>query len=229
MTSNSALERPWKVKFLLCGRKFSPCRTAQPHRGSSQLLKWQWPFTSSDWHFTETLTQQFLVYSTSAAQRVGEKYSCIRYCIHLFCAHHPPPNKRNKCTSYRDLFLSGFGKTRAWLLLLAQPGWLRLRMSLTSSSLLYLIILPALLILPAAWRAMEIPRSLSQMSFPALPGLPDAQVVLHSSCSWQQRGGGTGTAQGRRWRAACTSPGCRRDTSGTQAHWRLREFCPCFS
>lgn len=95
--------------------------------------------------------------------------------------------------------------------------------------LLYLIILPALLILPAAGRAMEIPRALSQLSFPALPGLPDAQVALHSPCSWQQRGGGTGRAHGRRWRAALTSLGCRRDTWGTQAHCRLRKFCPCFS
>lgn len=103
--------------------------------------------------------QQFLVYSTSAACRVGEKYSYICYCIHLLCAHHPPPNKRNKCTSYRDLFISGFGKTRAWLLLPAQPGWLRLRMSLTSSpcftsssSLPY----SSSLLLEEQWRSQEL-------------------------------------------------------------------------
>lgn len=101
MMSRSVLERPWKVQFLLCGWNFCPCRTAQPGRGSNQLLQWQWPFASSNWDFTETLTQQFLACSTSAAWRVGEKYSYIHCCIHLLCAHHPPPNKRNKYTSYR--------------------------------------------------------------------------------------------------------------------------------
>lgn len=104
MMSSSALERPWKVQFLLCGWTFPPCRAAQPHRGSNQLPQWQWPFPSSGWHFTETLTQQCSVCSTWAAYSVGEKYSYTHYCMHLLCAHHPPPNKRNKCTSYRDLF-----------------------------------------------------------------------------------------------------------------------------
>lgn len=115
----------------------------------------------------------------------------------------------------------GFGKTTAWLLLPAQPGWLGLRMSLTSSSLLFLIILPALLTLPAAWRAMQVPGDLSQVSFPALLGLPGSpQPLLLAAERWH--------CTSRRWRAALTSAGCRRDTSAAQVHWRLRKLSLLF-
>lgn len=210
----------WKAlgkcnSFFFCGWNFSPSRTAQPHRGSNQLLQWQWPFASSDWHFTKTLTQQFLVCSTSAAWRVGDKYSYIHYRIHLLCAHHPPSNKRNKCTSYRDLFMSGLGRTTAWLLLPAQAAWSRLRMSLTSSSLPFLIIFPALLIFPAAWRAVEIPGDLSQVSFPALLGLPDSpQPLLLAAERWHWQSVAGGGEQLSHHQAAGGTPQAHRCIGG---------------
>lgn len=73
---------------------------------------------------------------------------------------------------------SGFGKNKAWLLLPAQPGVLRLRMSLTSSSLLFLIILPAFpLHPPGCLKSNGDPRSVPAV-LPSILGLPDSPQPL---------------------------------------------------
>lgn len=82
--------RKWNP-FSVADNSLHAEQTAQPCRGSKQLLQLQWPFTGEDWHwdFSAAVLSAF----ASAAWRAGEKYSYKCYCTCLLQAHYHPPNK----------------------------------------------------------------------------------------------------------------------------------------